>query len=178
MTLDEAWIFLRNQLFRERMREWLKTLRKWNGAVLLATQNLSDIFNSPIRDVVLESCPTKILLPNPEAGNPASREFYERVGLNERELAIVQKAFPKRDYYVVGPEGRRLIGLGLGNVALSFVGVSSKEQRQQALDMMAFHGEQWVGEWLRRRKLTDWAEFYEEGQEHARIVTERSTVGA
>ena len=46
-------------------------MRKKNAAVLLATQNLSDIFNSKIRDVVLESCPTKVLLPNAEAGNPA-----------------------------------------------------------------------------------------------------------
>jgi type IV secretion system protein TrbE len=173
VPLDEAWIFLRNPLFRERVREWLKTLRKWNATVLLATQNLSDIFNSPIRDVVLESCPTKILLPNPEAGNPASREFYEKVGLNDRELSIVQKSFAKRDYYVVSPEGRRLIGLGLGNVALSFVGVSSKEQRQSVLDLRRQHGEEWIAAWLRKRNLKDWAEFYEEGETHARLVTER-----
>ena len=71
--------------------------------VLLATQNLSDIFNSPIRDVVLESCPTKILLPNAEAANPASRQFYESIGLNEREIEMVQKSIPKRQYYVVSP---------------------------------------------------------------------------
>ena len=107
VLLDEAWVYLRHPLFRERVRDWLKTLRKLNGVVLLATQNLSDIFNSPIQDVVLESCPTKILLPNAEAVNPASRQFYESIGLNEREIENLQKSIPKRQYYMVSPVGRR-----------------------------------------------------------------------
>lgn len=164
VTLDEAWVYLRNPLFRERVREWLKTLRKMNATVLLATQNLSDIFNSPIKDVVLESCPTKILLPNAEAGNAASRGFYESIGLNEREIGIVQKSLPKREYYCVSPMGRRKIALGLGGVALSFVGVSGKEQREKALQTMATFGDDWVPQWLRMRGLQDWATFYEAGQ--------------
>ena len=86
VSLDEAWAYLKNEVFRERLREWLKTLRRMNGIVLLATQNLSDICKSDISDVILEMCPTKILLPIGEAKNPASKEFYDRVGLNSREL--------------------------------------------------------------------------------------------
>jgi type IV secretion system protein VirB4 len=132
-----------------------------NGAVLLATQNLSDIFNSPIRDVVLESCPTKVLLPNAEAANPASRQFYESIGLNEREIEIVQKSIPKRQYYVASPVGRRLISLGLGGVALSFVGISGREERQGAEEILDLYGEDWQAEWLRLRGLPEWAEYYE-----------------
>jgi type IV secretion system protein TrbE len=170
VLLDEAWVYLKHPLFRDRIREWLKTLRKYNGAVLLATQNLSDIFNSPIRDVVLESCPTKILLPNAEAANPASRHFYDLIGLNEREIDIIQKSLPKRHYYVVSPPGRRLISLGLGKVALSFVGVSSREERQAALDVMNRAGQAWVGEWLRMRGLSDWANYYEQLLSERRIA--------
>lgn len=159
VPLDEAWVYLRHTLFRERVREWLKTLRKSNAAVLLATQNLSDIFNSPIRDVVLESCPTKILLPNAEAVNPASRQFYESIGLNDREIEIVQKSIPKRQYYVASPVGRRLIALGLGGVALSFVGVSSREERQQAEECMEKFGESWPSEWLLTRGYGAWADY-------------------
>lgn len=161
VPLDEAWVYLRHNLFRERVRDWLKTLRKLNGAVLLATQNLSDIFNSPIRDVVLESCPTKVLLPNAEAANPASRQFYESIGLNEREIEIVQKSIPKRQYYVASPVGRRSISLGLGGVALSFVGISGREERQRAEEILELHGEEWQAEWLRLRGLPEWAEYYE-----------------
>jgi type IV secretion system protein VirB4 len=161
VPLDEAWVYLRHDLFRERLREWLKTLRKLNGVVLLATQSLSDIFNSPIRDVVLESCPTKILLPNTEASNPASREFYDRIGLNERELDIIQTSLPKRQYYVVSPLGRRLISLGLGGVALSFVGVNGREERESGHQLMELDPDRWQAEWLRKRGLTDWADYLE-----------------
>src|SRR6202166_3921660 len=64
VPLDEAWVYLKHPLFRDRLREWLKTIRKLNGVVVLSTQNLSDVFKSDIGDVILETCPTKVLLPN------------------------------------------------------------------------------------------------------------------
>jgi type IV secretion system protein TrbE len=169
VTLDEAWAYLRNNVFRDRLRDWLKTLRRMNGVVLLATQNLSDICNSEISDVILEMCPTKILLPNGEAKNPASREFYDRVGLNGRELDILQASIPKQHYYMISPLGRRLISLGLHNVALSFVGVNGREERQLVEDLMEEFPASWQSEWLRVRgealrdeRLQGWAAYYEQ----------------
>ena len=175
VPLDEAWVYLRHPLFRERLREWLKTLRKHNGVVLLATQNLSDILQSDIGDVILETCPTKILLPNPEATNPASRAFYDRIGLNDRELQLIQTSLPKRDYYVVSPLGRRLIGLGLGRVALSFVGVNGREERQRAESFMEKHGGDWQTEWLRSHGLVDWAEYYQDIDKTQEIVCAKAS---
>ena len=114
MLLDEAWSYLQHALFRNRLRDWLKTMRRKNAVVVMATQQISDIANSEIADVVLENCPTKILLPNAESKNPGSRAFYERVGLNERELEILQVSVPKQHYYVVSKLGRRLVDLGVG----------------------------------------------------------------
>ncbi len=169
VSLDEAWAYLRNGVFRERLRDWLKTLRRMNGVVLLATQNLSDIFNSGIGDVILEMCPTKILLPNGEAKNPASREFYDRLGLNARELDILQTSIPKQQYYMISPFGRRLISLGMHNVALSFTGVNGREERQLVEDLMDRFPDSWQSEWLRVRadalkdeRLAGWADYYEE----------------
>jgi type IV secretion system protein VirB4 len=142
-----------------------------NGIVLLATQNLSDICNSDISDVILEMCPTKILLPNGEAKNPASKEFYDRVGLNSRELDILQTSIPKQHYYVISPLGRRLISLGVHNVALSFTGVNGREERQLVEALMDEFPETWQSEWLRLRaqslkdeRLTGWADYYEKVQ--------------
>ena len=95
ILLDEAWSYLQHELFRDRLKDWLKTMRRKNAVVVMATQQISDIANSDIADVVLENCPTKILLPNAEAKNPGSREFYTRVGLNERELDILQVSIPE-----------------------------------------------------------------------------------
>jgi type IV secretion system protein VirB4 len=169
VTLDEAWAYLRHPIFRERLRDWLKTLRRMNGIVLLATQNLSDICKSEISDVILEMCPTKILLPNGEAKNPASKEFYDRVGLNSRELDILQTSIPKQHYYFISPLGRRLISLGIHNVALSFVGVNGREERQLVEDLIEKSPESWQSEWLRFRaealkdeRLAGWADYYEQ----------------
>jgi type IV secretion system protein VirB4 len=171
VSLDEAWAYLRNGVFRERLRDWLKTLRRMNGIVLLSTQNLSDICNSDISDVILEMCPTKILLPNGEATNPASKEFYDRVGLNSRELEILQASIPKQHYYVISPLGRRLISLGIHNVALSFVGINGREERQLVEDLIAQFPATWQSAWLRVRaqalkddRLENWADYYDEVQ--------------
>lgn len=59
LVLDEAWIILGHPTFRAKTREWLKTLRKMNCCVILATQSLSDARNSGILDVRQRfSCPT------------------------------------------------------------------------------------------------------------------------
>jgi type IV secretion system protein VirB4 len=159
VLLDEAWVYLRHGMFRERMRDWLKTLRRMNGVVVMATQQLSDICNSEIADVVIENCPTKILLPNAESRSPGSREFYQRVGLNERELEILQVSVPKQHYYMVSSLGRRLVDLGIGRVALSWVGVNGREERQLVESVIEQFPNEWRSEWLRLRGLPKWADY-------------------
>ena len=78
LILDEAWVMLGNPVFRAKIREWLKVMRKNNCVVVLATQSLSDAMKSGIMDVLVESCPTKMLLANHEArqstqGNPPEK---------------------------------------------------------------------------------------------------------
>jgi type IV secretion system protein VirB4 len=159
VLLDEAWSYLQHALFRNRLRDWLKTMRRKNAVVVMATQQISDIANSDIADVVLENCPTKILLPNAESKNPGSRAFYERVGLNDRELDILQVSVPKQHYYVVSKLGRRLVDLGVGKVALAWVGVNGREERQIVESVMQQCPETWRTEWLRLKGLTNWAEY-------------------
>jgi type IV secretion system protein TrbE len=135
-------------------------MRRKNAVVVMATQQISDIANSQIADVVLENCPTKILLPNAESKNPGSREFYARVGLNERELEILQISIPKQHYYVVSKLGRRLVNLGIGRVALSWVGVNGREERQIVESVMNQYSDSWRAEWLRLKGLPQWADYY------------------
>jgi type IV secretion system protein VirB4 len=160
VLLDEAWSYLQHELFRSRLKDWLKTMRRRNAVVVMATQQISDIANSQISDVVLENCPTKILLPNAESKNPGSREFYTRVGLNERELEILQASIPKQHYYVVSKLGRRLVNLGIGKVALAWVGVNGREERQIVESVMDHYPETWRVEWLRLKGLSQWADYF------------------
>jgi type IV secretion system protein VirB4 len=125
LILDEAWVFLDDPLFSARIREWLKTLRKKNVAVIFATQSLADITNSTIAPAIIESCPQRIFLPNDRAIEPEGRRAYERFGLNERQIELIASAIPKRDYYLQSRLGNRLFELGLGPIALAFCGASS-----------------------------------------------------
>ncbi|MCC8937066.1 conjugal transfer protein TrbE [Bradyrhizobium sp. Arg68] len=133
LVLDEAWVFLDDPLFSTRIREWLKTLRKKNVAVIFATQSLADIADSAIAPSIIESCPSRIFLPNPRALEPTQTETYRRFGLNDTQVRLIAEAFPKRDYYLQSRAGNRLFELGLGPVALALAAASSPED-QQAID--------------------------------------------
>jgi len=61
LILDEAWIMLSHEVFRSKIKEWLKVLRKANCAVVMATQSLSDASKSGILDILQESSPTVVL---------------------------------------------------------------------------------------------------------------------
>ncbi|WP_428411889.1 conjugal transfer protein TrbE [Pararhizobium sp.] len=155
IVLDEAWLMLGHPVFRAKIREWLKVLRKANCAVVLATQSISDAERSGIIDVLKESCPTKICLPNGAAREAGTREFYERIGFNERQIEIVANAIPKREYYVATPEGRRLFDMSLGPVALSFVGASGKDDLKRIRALNSEHGLYWPILWLESRGIHD-----------------------
>src|SRR5258708_39615016 len=105
----------------------------------------------------MEGCPTKVLVANAEGATTQSRRLYEAAGLNEREIQIVQGATPKRQYYVVSPEGRRLIALGLGQVALSFVAVNNPAGREKVEGLVTAVSSNGEAERVRHRGRADWA---------------------
>lgn len=153
IILDEAWLMLGHPAFREKIREWLKVLRKANCLVLMATQSLSDAANSGILDVIVESTATKIFLPNVYARDEDTSLLYRRMGLNARQIEILATAVPKRQYYYVSENGRRLYDLALGPLALAFVGASDKESVAAIKRLEAKYGNGWVDEWLAARGL-------------------------
>lgn len=113
IILDEAWVFLDNPVFRDKIKGWLKEMRKYNCAVIFATQNLSEAFNSAIADTLMQECQTKILLANQEAVNPAIRKYYEKLGLNDNQIKIISYMQPKKDYYIIKKQDKRMFQLGL-----------------------------------------------------------------
>ncbi|MDU6670789.1 MAG: conjugal transfer protein TrbE, partial [Bradyrhizobium sp.] len=157
LIIDEGWLALDDADFAGQLREWLKTLRKKNASVVFATQSLSDIDGSAIAPVIIESCPTRILLPNDRAIEPQIMEIYRRFGLNDRQIEILARATPKRDYYCQSRRGNRLFELGLGEVALAFTAASSKADQILIAEVIAEHGrDDFVRGWLSARDIS-WA---------------------
>lgn len=109
LVMDEAWVFLRHPIFRNKIKEWLKTLRKKNVFVVFALQNIGDI-DDP--EEFLTSCHTRIFLPNQEcldSGSESVRELYRKIGLKDNELMIIGRAEKKSQYYIQQPEGSALV---------------------------------------------------------------------
>ena len=139
LILDEAWLFLDSPLFATRIREWLKTLRKKNVAVVFATQSLADIATSSIAPAIIESCPTRIYLPNDRAIETQIREIYERFGLNQRQIEIIARATPKQDYYAQTAKGNRLFELDLGPLALAICSASTLQEHKLMDQLLKTH---------------------------------------
>ncbi len=157
LVMDEAWSLLDDAMFAGRIREWLKTLRKKNVAVVFATQSLADITGSSIAPAIIESCPQRILLPNDRAIEPQSRAAYHHFGLNDRQIELISRATPKRHYYLQSARGNRLFELGLGPVALALCGTSGPEATARVDALLAEHGGAgFAGAFLREAGL-EWA---------------------
>ncbi|MDE1568242.1 conjugal transfer protein TrbE [Aquabacter sediminis] len=157
IIIDEGWLALDDEGFAGQLREWLKTLRKKNASVIFATQSLSDIDGSAIAPAIIESCPTRLLLPNERAIEPQITAIYRRFGLNDRQIEILARAMPKRDYYCQSRRGNRLFELGLSDVALTLCAASSKTDQQAISKIVKDHGRDgFLAAWLRHRGL-GWA---------------------
>lgn len=174
IVMDEAWVFLGHDIFSEKIREWLKVLRSKNAFVIFSTQNLSDIANSPIKDVVFENAYTKIFLPNPSAKNESSMGLYRSIGLEDRQIDIIAQATPKKEYYYSNNMNQhQLFELNLGPVQLAFLGSSLSDVRaiHALISRLRQEGREW--EWpavyLDSLKLADAAKEWREKAKELRI---------
>ena len=157
LVLDESWLFLDDPVFAARIRQWLKMLRKKNVSVIFATTSLADVKDSTIAPAIIESCASRIFLPNPQATEPQIRAIYEGFGLNRRQIEIIATAEPRRDYYYQSRLGNRLFDLDLGPVALAFAGASTPQDQRDIDAVLREAGpSDFAGAWLRRRDL-GWA---------------------
>ncbi|MHC5307797.1 conjugal transfer protein TrbE [Bartonella sp. LJL80] len=157
LIIDEGWLVLDDSSFAGQLREWLKTLRKKNASVIFATQSLSDIDGSSIAPAIIESCHTRILLPNDRAIEPQITEIYRRFGLNDRQIEILARSVPKLDYYCQSRRGNRLFELGLSEIALALCAASLKEDHKAISNILANHQRSdFLRQWLIHKDLT-WA---------------------
>ena len=164
LVIDEGWLVLDDGDFAGQLREWLKTLRKKNASVVFATQSLSDIASSSIAPAVVESCPTRIFLPNERAIEPQIAAIYRDFGLNERQIAIIARAASKREYYCQTQRGNRLFELGLGPVALALCAASGKDDHRLIDAVLAEHGRDgFLPAWFEARGVMWAADLLREG---------------
>ena len=162
LILDELLFLLGHPIFCKKISEWLLTLRKLNVAVVLATQSLASVIQSGLINVLTESCKTMILLPNAAAdedsdvaGVMTARKLYSTLGLNDAQIRMLKEAVPKRHYYVMSTQGKRLVDFSFGPLALSFIAVSDKKKINHLQALKESHGDAWPRKWLAERGVHD-----------------------
>ena len=151
MILDECWLFLRNDAFRAKIVEYLRDLRKKNCAVVMATQNLSDM-DEKLIPVVSSNCLTKIFLPNSSI-NDLAYEMYQRFDLNDAEISILGDIKPKRQYFYKSSLGTRVFDLTLSPLELAFLGATSKEDQLNVARMQDLSREEFVRRWKKLKNV-------------------------
>jgi type IV secretion system protein VirB4 len=107
-VLDEAWRFAEEPTLKAYLIEALKTWRKHNGAVLLATQSSEDLERSDLLRTVVDSCPTKFFLANPAMDLERARTLFH---LNDTEASLIARLVPRRQALLKRPDVAKVLNL-------------------------------------------------------------------
>jgi type IV secretion system protein VirB4 len=106
--MDEAWRFIQHPALRAYVQEGLKTWRKRNAVMLLSTQTIDDFASVDLMRVVVESCPTKLLLANPAFDQQRYADLFQ---LNERELELLTGLLPRQQVLLKRPDVTKVLTL-------------------------------------------------------------------
>jgi type IV secretion system protein VirB4 len=128
-------------------------LRKANVSVVFATQSLADITDKPIFATIIESCRSKIFLPNQNALEPKNKKMYEACGLNSRQIQIIAEATPKKEYYYTSEHGSRSYDLDLGPVSLAYCAVGKADQIKAKQLVDEYGAETFAKHWRKYKKI-------------------------
>jgi type IV secretion system protein VirB4 len=103
--MDEAWLFMRNEVIRNYIVQAQKTWRKHKAAMILATQSIKELQESGLLPVVAESCPTKIFLANP---NMDWEVYSTAFKLNATERDLIASLIPPGQMVIrQGPRSKK-----------------------------------------------------------------------
>ena len=107
-VMDEAWRFIQHPTLRAYVQEGLKTWRKCNAAMVLATQTVEDFASADLLRTVVESCPTKLLLANPSLDRQHYADLFQ---LNEMELDLLTGLVARQQILLKRPDLTKVLTL-------------------------------------------------------------------
>ena len=126
LVMDEFWMWVRNPVFGAFAEDMLKTIRKLDALVILATQSPSDVFRTPYARAVVEQTTTKIFLANPQADRG---EYCGTFHLNEAEYQFVKNlSAASRCALVKQSDGAAAVRIDLGAFAHELIVFSSSPE--------------------------------------------------
>ena len=133
MAADEFWMYLTNPLFAAALDNFLLTLRKVNGALLLATQQPEHALDRPIGASLVAQCMTKVLFPN----HRAREESYGPAGLGCAPAvfhAVREDLLGRRCFVLLRDSGAVVCEFDLSAMPEQVALLSSTRNRVRLLD--------------------------------------------
>ncbi|TCQ74731.1 type IV secretion system protein VirB4 [Ochrobactrum sp. BH3] len=106
IVIDEFWLALMDESFRDFAQNRLKTIRKQNGLMLFATQSPRDALNSPIAHTIIEQCPTQIFFPNVKADHD---DYVGGFKLTEREFELLGRELSRESRSFIVKQGHNSV---------------------------------------------------------------------
>jgi len=134
ILIDEGWKALDDPIFAQRIRDWLKTLRKRNAIVGFATQSARDALDSRISAALVEQTATMIFTPNPKA---RAEDYCEGFGLSEHELELIRQLPAHSRCFLVRHANHSVVArLDLAGMPDLLTVLSGREASVRRLDML------------------------------------------
>lgn len=96
--LEEGWQFLQQDYWKEKIEEYLVTLRKYNVFLYLSTQLPDKLAKSKIASALIQGSATTIFLANPKA---SEQDYIESFKLSQREYEIIKNFDIQSRYFLV-----------------------------------------------------------------------------
>ncbi len=132
IILDEAWMMFNNDLFANKVLQWIKTLRKHNVFVIMATQSIADISEKEYFSIFLDCINSKIFLANNDiSNNKESSLYYKKFGLNDETIDLISKMKAKDEYLLYKDSKASLFSLVMSDEELSLCSLSTKKDKEK-----------------------------------------------
>jgi len=123
-VLDEAWRFAQDPTLKAYITEALKTWRKRNAAMILATQSSEDFVATDLLRTVVESCPTKFFLANPGMDLDRARTLFH---FDDTEAELIRALVPRRQMLLKRPDVSKVLTLHIDSRSSSIDPRQSQE---------------------------------------------------
>jgi type IV secretion system protein VirB4 len=157
LLFDDAAIPWQVPRIRQDTRDWLRTTRKKSVSLGFLTHSLSDIFGrdlgqlTELGPMLLESCPVRFYVANPEASKPTIRAIYRQIGLDDTAIDQIAVMRPQRDYYYELREvGQRPFTLTFSRFILDCIARNTAEDHRLIEELLEKEGrEGFTAAWLR-----------------------------
>ena len=143
---------LADETFAARIQNWMKVIRKQNGAVIFATQEPEDAITSAAGKTVIAQAPTQILLPNPRADG---RAYIDGLRISEFELELVRTIGTAGRYMMIRRNDKSVIAKFDMDGMPEFIDVLSAraESIGEMEALRAEHGDEgWLAVFMDRRR--------------------------